>query len=142
MDDLKNIHIISFPWGVGGNHIRWLLFLDKSMHNPYTNGQEIDDKMHFIKCAQMYCSNVYQPYWDMDENLFNSRQEMLQQKCRAEEKESAPLRENEKNIIQEMENLYQLMIEHSYAFQYHLCSFSNCIMQLADSIDPNHDMEL
>jgi hypothetical protein len=49
MNNLTNIPIISFPWGVGGNHVRWLLFLDKSMYNPYSDNQDIDAKMDFIE---------------------------------------------------------------------------------------------
>lgn len=45
----KQTPIISFPWGAGGNHVRWLLFLDNSIHNPYTNGQSIDHKLDFIQ---------------------------------------------------------------------------------------------
>ena len=42
-------HVISFPCGAAGNHVRWLLFLDKSIHNPFSDDQSIDGKIKFIK---------------------------------------------------------------------------------------------
>jgi hypothetical protein len=46
---LENNPIISFSWGVGGNHLRWLLFLDNSIVNPFTPGQTIADKLNFVQ---------------------------------------------------------------------------------------------
>ena len=40
--------IISFPPGACGNHLRWLLFLDKQIRNPFTDDQSIQGKVNFI----------------------------------------------------------------------------------------------
>jgi hypothetical protein len=44
-------HLI-FPSGTGGNHLRWLLFLDDRFYNPF-GGQSLGEKIEFIK------TNVY-----------------------------------------------------------------------------------
>ena len=39
---------ICYPRGACGNHLRWLLFLDKQIHNPFTDDQSIQGKVNFI----------------------------------------------------------------------------------------------
>jgi len=69
---MSNVPIISFPCGAAGNHLRWLLFLDKSMHNPFTNGQTIDDKLNFIK-EKVYNQNRSWNTWLHIESQYRTK---------------------------------------------------------------------
>jgi len=44
---------IIFPEGAGGNHLRWLLFLDPKYQDPFNNYQTANDKLEFIQ-QQVY----------------------------------------------------------------------------------------
>jgi hypothetical protein len=46
---------IIFPEGAGGNHLRWLLFLDPQYQDPFNNYTSADSKVKFI------LENVYTP---------------------------------------------------------------------------------
>lgn len=46
---------IIFPEGAGGNHLRWLLFLDSRYRDPFNNHTTADSKVKFI------LENVYTP---------------------------------------------------------------------------------
>jgi hypothetical protein len=46
---------IIFPEGAGGNHLRWLLFLDSRYQDPFNNYTTADSKLKFI------LENVYTP---------------------------------------------------------------------------------
>ena len=46
---MNNTIQLFFPWGGGGNHIRWLLFLDDKFSNIVSGVNNLDNKLDFLK---------------------------------------------------------------------------------------------
>jgi hypothetical protein len=65
------------------------------------------------------------------DNLFES----------AEELKKLQLTDNDKDLLQESEKCYLTLILKCKELKCELVSFNDCIMRLADSVDPNHTID-
>jgi hypothetical protein len=75
------IKSINFPWGAGGNHIRWLLFLDKQMVAPWNNGpQDIPSKLNFIKNKIYPVTRTWNNWMQFEWNYRNDLNQQIQVK--------------------------------------------------------------
>ena len=90
-----------------------------------------EEKINSIELANIYCGKVFEIYYALCDNLFDS----------AEQLRELQLTEKENDLLKEAEKCYATLVVKCKEFKCELSSFQNCIMLLADSVDPNHNID-
>lgn len=90
-----------------------------------------EENMNSIDLANDYCGKAHEIYYALCDNLYDSVSEL----------KTLQLTNKEKELLEEAEKCYATMIVKCREFKYELSYFADFIMQLADSVDPNHKIE-
>ena len=93
--------------------------------------QKRNENIDSIELAHIYRGKAYEIYFALLDNLFES----------AEELKKLQLTDNDKDLLQESEKCYSTLIAKCKELKCELDSFNDCIMRLADSVDPNHTID-
>ena len=90
-----------------------------------------EEKINSIELANIYCDKVFILSYALCDNLFDSAAQLRE----------LQLTEKENDLLKEAEKCYATLVVKFKEFKNELASFQNCIMQLADSVDPNHNID-
>ena len=112
---------------------------------------ETERKMEVIQLAHFACSEVFEFFYMMDDALYEAQEEFLKfpvnfdaddQECEKREKMFQEATEGQRETMQGFFKYLELLKEHKAFFEYHLVSFNNVFREMAQSVDPNHGLDI
>ena len=106
---------------------------------------EPNEKIEMLKELDSLCSKLYSPYYTICDNLYSSLKQLKKLYPKKEggkqRNVAAVLSEEEKRCLEEAKQCHQRMLESCTSFKYELASFHGFLYELANLIDPNHDID-
>ena len=107
------------------------------------NGLELNskDKIEMLKELDMYCSELYSPYYTICEYLYICLEQLKQLYKNKKQNKRGILSDQELKCLEEAKQCHLKMYASCENFKYELASFHGSLYTLANLIDPNHDID-